>query len=63
MVDKRKRVDRKRYSCKQELNIFSDMSIDQKTLMDMEDKEFWKMLAQVNGKKESLKLNNIVINC
>ena len=38
MVEKRKRVDCNRPACEQELNQFSNMSIKQKTTMDVEDK-------------------------
>ena len=37
MADKRKRVDRNRSNRKQELNKFSDMSLEQKATMDVED--------------------------
>ena len=41
MADEHKRADRKRSARKKELNNFSYMSLEQKSVMDVEDKEFW----------------------
>ena len=41
MTNKRKRVDHDRSACKQELNKFSNMSLEKKAAMDMEDEVFW----------------------
>ena len=39
--DKPKRTDRERSDCKKEFNKFSDMSLEKKAAMDVENKEFW----------------------
>ena len=41
MADERKHTDRNRSACKQELNKYSNMSLEQKATMDVEDEEFW----------------------
>ena len=55
MVEKRKRSDRKRSACKQELNKFSEMPIKQKAAMDVEDEEFWNF-GPSKQQTESLKI-------
>ena len=67
-ADKRKRADRNKSTCEQEINKFSNMSLEQKAVMDMEDKEFWnfgpiKWQKGVFGpKKHSYKLLDQYIN-
>ena len=59
MADDCKKADRDRSARERELNEFSDMSLEKKTptTKTMKNTE---ILAQVNGKKEYLKLKNIV---
>ena len=40
MADERKKTDRKRSTCEEELNEFSDMSLEQKAASDKDNEEY-----------------------
>ena len=67
-LDKCKRSDHNRSASEQELNVFSDMSLEQKAAMDVEDEEFWKFVPSkwqkgvFKTKKHSYKLLDQCIN-
>ena len=62
MADERKKTDRKRSTCKKELNKFSDMSLEQKAASDKVNEEYWNFGPSKRQKGVFKKLKNIVIN-